>query len=294
MTVLITVACAAVPLALLHLLYRRLRLSRLPGATGDMSYTLYEAAFLSGGPARVADTVICVMRDKKRITVKGGTVRVGQPIADDDLERQLLTVCSDWKVPLKTVRSALIYSPPVQRVGDRLSERGLMWPPQLWRPWRRAARINMFVAIDGLFIGALGLIFSDSPLTLWLLIGSGLALGIGTTLAPRLLDSGRLTDSGRALLVEMRRGEPFPGGGMAGLMAVGGTVALTDAALRAQLANPAAAAPIPASSSASSTASWGGGCGGGGFGHDGGGGSDGGGGGGSSCGGGGCGGGGGS
>ncbi|MEK8172863.1 TIGR04222 domain-containing membrane protein [Streptomyces sp. M19] len=52
-----------------------------------------EAAFLSGGPGQVADTVICRMRSDGRLAIGGpGVVSVRQPVAHHPVEHAALDV----------------------------------------------------------------------------------------------------------------------------------------------------------------------------------------------------------
>ncbi|WP_049565178.1 TIGR04222 domain-containing membrane protein [Streptomyces sp. SBT349] len=249
MTVLIGAAFAVLAAVLAQVIVANARVQRTisPGGTGDC--TLHEVAFLSGGPERVGETVICAMREKERIAVEGGAVRVQRPVADDEFERELLSLCGDWEAPLSTVRAGLARSAPVQRVGDALAARGLLWLPGLYRPWRRAASRNAAVGSVVFLLATALLLWSDAPpLAAGALMGAAaLTLTVGAALAPGR--GGRLTDSGRGTLGRLRRrGAAAAEAPVAMAFALGGAAVLTDVVLRDQLTAAAPSAAAAASS----------------------------------------------
>ncbi|MGI5403533.1 TIGR04222 domain-containing membrane protein [Streptomyces sp. CA-135486] len=92
---------------------------------------VYEAAFLSGGPARVADSALAALHADGRVVIGGpGIVSVRHALAHDPVERavfeQLATAPTG---ALHTLRRAVMRHPAVQEVGDALAASGLMTPP---------------------------------------------------------------------------------------------------------------------------------------------------------------------
>ncbi|MDT0305714.1 TIGR04222 domain-containing membrane protein [Streptomyces sp. DSM 44917] len=296
-TLIVLLAACGLLAAVARLLARRsraLRGSRAPGEipAGSAVETVHEAAFLAGGPARVADTVLCAMVEKDRILIDDRTVLVVTPVADDDMERAVLDLCGTWEARLPDIRAGLAASAPVQEVGDALAARGLLWRPEHHGPWRSAVLLTVVAAPAALLLSLAVLLFSGAPAAMALAAGAVAAFVLGLALGP---GRSRLTAPGRAALADLEADPRWAAAGLAGLVALGGTAALTDLVLREQFATAGVAA---ASGNAAASTTWGaacgalpavdtgndrggGGCGSGGSGGDGG----------SGCGGGGCGGG---
>ncbi|MEU3609833.1 TIGR04222 domain-containing membrane protein [Streptomyces sp. NPDC035033] len=125
---------AAAVFVRLFVLARRVRRGR-----GGPLRDVYEAAFLSGGPGRVADTVLSSMHLDGRIHIGGpGVVAVVHPIAHDPVERAVLDVhASAPSGSLRTLRLGVMTHPTVQRIGDALADRGLVNLPGPRRALRR-------------------------------------------------------------------------------------------------------------------------------------------------------------
>jgi uncharacterized protein (TIGR04222 family) len=100
-------------------------LRRGPGAL-----TLYEAAFLSGGPQRVTDLALVSMSRQRRLVLAyTGWATVVDPVGRDDLERSVISAIGPGgacRVP--AIRRALATADPVRVLGDRLTAAGLAVP----------------------------------------------------------------------------------------------------------------------------------------------------------------------
>ncbi|MEV0094612.1 TIGR04222 domain-containing membrane protein [Streptomyces sp. NPDC050738] len=96
-----------------------------------------EAAFLSGGPARVTDSALAALAEDGRITVGGpGIVAVARPSAREPVERAVLAALAEAPSgALHLLRFAVMRSPAVQEIGDGLAARGLMAEPGAGRGW---------------------------------------------------------------------------------------------------------------------------------------------------------------
>ncbi|MFD6362200.1 TIGR04222 domain-containing membrane protein [Streptomyces roseolus] len=125
---------AAAVLVRLFVLARRIR----GGPSGPVR-DVHEAAFLAGGPGRVADAALAAMHLDGRIVIGGpGVVAVVHRIAHDPVERAVLD--SHAAAPsgsLRALRLAVMTHPAVQEIGDDLSARGLVTLPGPRRTLRR-------------------------------------------------------------------------------------------------------------------------------------------------------------
>ncbi|MFC7218398.1 TIGR04222 domain-containing membrane protein [Streptomyces polyrhachis] len=215
------------------------------GSWGWQPTDVLEAAFLAGGPGRVADTVLAVMHEGGLIRVTtapgGSRVDVLRPTAREPVERAVLAaVGGDWSAPLAAVRAQVMRDPSVQEIGDSLAAAGLLYPPPVLRHWRRVALVFTLVVFATIPLSVLAAILTTAP---------GPALGIltafvtlvvgGLAFAPR---SARTTPAGREALRGLRARNPWAppgtvavGGAVAGVVAVAGVGELVDAALREQL-----------------------------------------------------------
>lgn len=98
---------------------------------GAHVHDVHEAAFLSGGPARVVDSALAAMHADGRIAIGGpGVLSVLRPVAQDPVERAVLAgLAAAPTGALHSLRLETMRSPAVQEIGDVLSARGLMVPP---------------------------------------------------------------------------------------------------------------------------------------------------------------------
>ncbi|TDC62923.1 TIGR04222 domain-containing membrane protein, partial [Streptomyces hainanensis] len=243
---------------------RRRALNTLPKQLGEPAVeSPYEAAFLIGGPGRVADTVLCALYDKGRILIDGGVLHVVEPVADDALEREVLTQCgTGWEAPMRAVRRGLAGSEAVVAVGERLVARGLLLRPSHRLAWRSAARLAVTLALVVCLVSLVLLIVlaaGDSSETTGAAVM--VAVAVGALMTGLVFGPGRdpLPTAG-VEAVSRYRLAVVGATALAPLVAVGGIVALTDLDLRAQLAD-AAVLPLMGSGSAAATGGWAPGCG---------------------------------
>ncbi|MEU3463310.1 TIGR04222 domain-containing membrane protein [Streptomyces sp. NPDC006733] len=235
-----------------------------------------ETAFLSGGPGRVADTVIAAMHGDGRIAVTPpGRLTVIRPVAQNPVEVALLeAVGAEWDGGLRQVRTAVLTGPSVQSIGDRLARRGLFFQPAVHSRWQRVSTLYKTVWFLLLFLSLAEVmphLVVGSGLPLVLRVLPGLLLGLLVLLlcsAPR----GRLTPAGRRVLNELRlrHRPPHPRRPVPGtsdpmvLFALAGAATLQDDMLRGELAQSSQPASEPGAwgDAAGAWAGGGGGCGG--------------------------------
>ncbi|MBB5119157.1 membrane protein [Streptomyces eurocidicus] len=99
---------------------------------GDRAHglSLYEAAFLAGGPHRVTDlTLVRMGRERRVLLARTGWATVVDPVGRDELERSLITAIGpDGQSPVPAVRAAHAAADAVRALADRLVEAGLAVP----------------------------------------------------------------------------------------------------------------------------------------------------------------------
>lgn len=128
------------------------RSHRPPAHAGLTLHHLYEAAFLNGGPARVADTALTSLQSNGRILIGGpGIVSVQWAEANDPVEHAVLQELSAAPSgALHLVREAVMRHPAVQEIGDGLAARGLLVSPRRTRPVRQWALVHSSVCLGAL------------------------------------------------------------------------------------------------------------------------------------------------
>ncbi|WP_416967692.1 TIGR04222 domain-containing membrane protein [Streptomyces sp. 4F14] len=92
--------------------------------------TLYEAAFLSGGPARVADLTLVSMASERRLLLAHtGWATVVDPRGRDEMERSVLgAIGPEGQSPIAPVRARAATGEAVRGLADRLVSAGLAMP----------------------------------------------------------------------------------------------------------------------------------------------------------------------
>ncbi|MCF3144858.1 TIGR04222 domain-containing membrane protein [Streptomyces platensis] len=92
--------------------------------------TLYEMAYLSGGPHRLADVVLVLMAQQRRLLLADtGWATVVDPVGNDAVERAALTAIGpDGQRRIPAIRDALVGDDAVRQVADRLVTDGLAVP----------------------------------------------------------------------------------------------------------------------------------------------------------------------
>ncbi|MFF9313081.1 TIGR04222 domain-containing membrane protein [Streptomyces sp. NPDC014748] len=102
-----------------------------PATTGrDHDLTLYEAAFLSGGPARVAEvTLVSMARQRRLLLAHTGWATVVDPRGRDEMERSAIgAIGPEGQSRIAPVRAALAAADSVRGLADRLVSAGLAVP----------------------------------------------------------------------------------------------------------------------------------------------------------------------
>ncbi|MFG2297643.1 TIGR04222 domain-containing membrane protein [Streptomyces sp. NPDC048603] len=89
--------------------------------------TLYEAAYLAGGPHRVVElTLVAMERERRLLLAHTGWATVVVPAGRDALERAVLAAFGpDGQSPVADVRTAAAGAEAVGRLAERLAEAGL-------------------------------------------------------------------------------------------------------------------------------------------------------------------------
>lgn len=99
-------------------------------ATRGHHLTLYEAAFLSGGPARVADlTLVSMARQRRLLLAHTGWATVVDPRGRDEMERSVIgAIGPGGQSRIAPVRASTATADSVRRLADRLVAAGLAVP----------------------------------------------------------------------------------------------------------------------------------------------------------------------
>ncbi|MER6569922.1 TIGR04222 domain-containing membrane protein [Streptomyces sp. NPDC001093] len=101
-------------------------------ATADREHhlTLYEAAFLSGGPARVADvTMVSMARQRRLLLAHTGWATVVDPEGRDEMERSVIgAIGPEGQSRIAPARARAAGADAVRRLADRLERAGLAVP----------------------------------------------------------------------------------------------------------------------------------------------------------------------
>ncbi|MFJ2737081.1 MULTISPECIES: TIGR04222 domain-containing membrane protein [unclassified Streptomyces] len=92
--------------------------------------TLYEAAFLSGGPARVAElTLVSMARQRRLLLAHTGWATVVDPRGRDEMERSVIgAIGPEGQSRIAPVRAAAATAEAVRSLADRLVRAGLAVP----------------------------------------------------------------------------------------------------------------------------------------------------------------------
>ncbi|MDI3402324.1 TIGR04222 domain-containing membrane protein [Streptomyces cavernicola] len=114
--------------------------------------TLYEAAFLAGGPRRVADLALVSMADAGRLLLAHtGWATVVDPDGRDEMERSVIgAIGPEGQQRIAPVRASAAATVPVRALAERLTAAGLAVPA--------AARLHVTVAIRQVRAAALAVL----------------------------------------------------------------------------------------------------------------------------------------
>jgi len=135
------------------------------GATGTHELTPYEAAFLSGGPARVADlTLVSMARQRRLLLAHTGWATVVDPRGRDELERSVIgAIGPQGQSPLAPVRAAAATADAVRALADRLVRAGLAVPPGARTTVAAGVRRVRLAALAVVALGTTALLLPGEP-----------------------------------------------------------------------------------------------------------------------------------
>ncbi|MEV1085682.1 TIGR04222 domain-containing membrane protein [Streptomyces sp. NPDC050211] len=122
--------------------------------------TLYEAAFLSGGPRRVADlTLVSMARQHRLLLAHTGWATVVDPRGRDEMERSVIgAIGPEGQSPIAPVRDAAAAADAVGSLADRLVSAGLAVPLGSRTSVGAAVRQVRLAAVAVLVLGAAALL----------------------------------------------------------------------------------------------------------------------------------------
>ncbi|WP_225830550.1 TIGR04222 domain-containing membrane protein [Streptomyces sp. NK08204] len=150
----------------------------------ERDLTLYEAAFLSGGPARVADlTLVSMARQRRLLLAHTGWATVVDPRGRDEMERSVIgAIGPEGQCRIEPVRSAAAGAEAVRRLGDALVRSGLAVPEGAGTTVAAAVRRVRAAALAVLALGGAALLLpvqTGTPhflIALWFALPLTLAL----------------------------------------------------------------------------------------------------------------------
>ncbi|MGA5321554.1 TIGR04222 domain-containing membrane protein [Streptomyces seoulensis] len=134
------------------------RVARADGGSRDL--TLYETAFLSGGPSRVADLAMVRMaRQRRLLLAHTGWATVVDPRGRDEMERSVIgAIGPQGQSRIAPVRVAAAGAEAVQRLADRLIGAGLAVPYDTGTTVAAGVRQVRAAAVAVLALGAAALL----------------------------------------------------------------------------------------------------------------------------------------
>ncbi|WP_030154556.1 TIGR04222 domain-containing membrane protein [Streptomyces sp. NRRL S-244] len=203
---------------------------------------LYEAAYLAGGPRRVAElTLLSMQRGRRLLLAHTGWATVVDPVGRDPHERSVLGAFGpDGQAPVAAVRSAAARDEAVRALADRLDAAGLALPAAARsgvaggvRAVRRAAALVAALAAAALCVPADGA--TAAVILCWFALPLLLTLGcLAIARFETYPYSAWASPAGQRLLVALDR-ERAEGDSLTAV-ALRGARVLADPALRAALA----------------------------------------------------------
>ncbi|MEU9670250.1 TIGR04222 domain-containing membrane protein [Streptomyces bobili] len=138
------------------------------GAGQGHDLTLYEAAFLSGGPGRVAElTLVSMARQRRLLLAHTGWATVVDPRGRDEMERSVIgAIGPGGQSRIAPVRAAAAAADAVRGLADRLVGAGLAVPDGTRTTVAAGVRQVRGAALTVLALGAAALLMpapSDMP-----------------------------------------------------------------------------------------------------------------------------------
>jgi uncharacterized protein (TIGR04222 family) len=179
-------ACTRLCLAAVHTATVDKEYAALVAAGTTHDLTLYEAAFLSGGPGRVADlTMVSMARQQRLLLAHTGWATVVDPRGRDDMERTVIgAIGPEGQSRITPVRETAAAGEAVQGLGDRLVRAGLAVPDGDRTTVASGVRQVRFAALAVIALGAATLLLpapsdlSRELVALWFALPLALALGL--------------------------------------------------------------------------------------------------------------------
>ncbi|MFF3216707.1 TIGR04222 domain-containing membrane protein [Streptomyces sp. NPDC002886] len=202
---------------------------------------LYEAAYLAGGPDRVAElTLLSMQRQRRLLLAHTGWATVVDPVGRDPHECAVLGAFGpDGQEPVTSVRSAVARDAAVRALAERLGEAGLASRDEARqdveagvRSVRQATGMVLGMMVAALCVPDPGT--TTKMILCWFALPLILALGcLAIARVEGHGQSGWASPAGRRLLVELGREQGARGSLTA--VALRGLRAVTDPELRAAL-----------------------------------------------------------
>ncbi|MGW0928215.1 TIGR04222 domain-containing membrane protein [Streptomyces sp. NPDC002644] len=211
------------------------------------SLTLYEAAFLAGGPVRVADLALVAMaRQRRLLLAHTGWVTVVDPRGRDEVEGSVIAaIGAGGQRRIAPVRTAVAAAAEVRAMTERLVTAGLAVPEGAWTVADGVRRVRAAaVAVAGLGAAAVVLPGEEGGPSAGLTaawFAAPLALALGSLLITRMEVhpyTRRASSAGHRLVAALGRGlsdldeEPR----LLATVALHGVPAVEEPALRAAFA----------------------------------------------------------
>ncbi|MFF2330870.1 MULTISPECIES: TIGR04222 domain-containing membrane protein [unclassified Streptomyces] len=254
-TLFLLVAWGATAISCVRLCVVSTRAGLLPDASTDASrqvsrrheLTLYETAFLAGGPSRVVDLTLVAMHLRRRLLLAHtGWATVVDPDGRDDMERMVIhAIGPEGQSRIPSIRTAATAADPLRALADRLVTAGLALPRGAGTDVATAVRAVRGAALLVVALGAAALLMpgqdggGDSPaVSLLAWFGLPLTLAVGCLVIVRVEAhpyNSWASPAGQQLLTAS--GAPPGGSGhdLLATLAVRGVSAVDDPALRAAL-----------------------------------------------------------
>ncbi|GGU87257.1 membrane protein [Streptomyces filipinensis] len=162
-----------------------------PAATPDQerALTLYEAAFLSGGPARVADvTLVSMARQRRLLLAHTGWATVVDPRGHDEIEQSVIgAIGPEGQSRIAPVRARAAGAEAVRRLADRLVRAGLAVPDDAGTSVGAAVRQVRAAALAVAALGVSALLLPVPTEAPRLLVGLWFALPLTLALSCLLI-----------------------------------------------------------------------------------------------------------
>ncbi|MEU9014448.1 TIGR04222 domain-containing membrane protein [Streptomyces sp. NPDC048479] len=146
--------------------------------------TLYEAAFLAGGPHRVTElTLVSMHRRRRLLLAHTGWATVVDPEGEDDLERSVIgAIGPAGQARTAAVRAAASAADAVRALADRLVSAGLAVPDNVRSPVASAVRCVQGATVLTVALAAATLLLpqeqgADAPVLAWFALPLLLTVG---------------------------------------------------------------------------------------------------------------------